>query len=376
MNKKKKILFIINSLYGGGAERVLQVLLNNLSESKYDITVYSVNQCEIDKKIYKSNFKYYYIFSSKKTFISKVRNKIRLLLYYHAKPSLFYKLFIKGIYDVEIAFIEGYATRIVSGSKNKKSKKYAWVHVDLINTPWTNIAYCNDFEEQECYKKFDKILCVSNEVKYAHENKYKSNNCQVQYNSIDEKEIIYKSNLLNIKKSSSLQFVTIGRLVEQKGYDRLLKIVLQLKKEGFEEFNIWILGDGKDRVQLEKYIGDHELENYVSLLGYVDNPYPYIKASDAFICSSRSEGFSTVATEAMILNKPIITTNCAGMKELFGGFECGFICDNNIEAFYTLMKYILCNPCILKKFNDELKARSEFFKLENRLNELEELFCE
>ena len=52
---KKKVLFMINSMYGGGAEKIFQTLLNNLEPSKYDITVYSVNQCKIDHKYYPEN---------------------------------------------------------------------------------------------------------------------------------------------------------------------------------------------------------------------------------------------------------------------------------------------------------------------------------
>lgn len=59
---KKKVLFMINSMYGGGAEKIFQTLLNNLEPSKYDITVYSVNQCKIDHKYYPENIKYKYIF--------------------------------------------------------------------------------------------------------------------------------------------------------------------------------------------------------------------------------------------------------------------------------------------------------------------------
>ena len=57
----------------------------------------------------------------------------------------------KGNYDTEVAFIEGYATRIVSGSNNKRSKKIAWVHTDLKNNHWTTIAYRSCQEEQESY---------------------------------------------------------------------------------------------------------------------------------------------------------------------------------------------------------------------------------
>ena len=68
-----------------------------------------------------------------------------------------------------MAFIEGYATKIISGSNNKDSKKIAWVHIDLMENPWTEVAYHSLEEEKECYQKYDNILGVSEEVVKAFE---------------------------------------------------------------------------------------------------------------------------------------------------------------------------------------------------------------
>lgn len=86
------------------------------------------------------------------------------------------------------------------------------------NTPWTDIAYRSFEEEKNCYQKFDKILNVSKEVLNAFQNKYKVEQCDVQYNPIDENEIINKSNDFVVEKNEIYQFISIGRLVDQKGY--------------------------------------------------------------------------------------------------------------------------------------------------------------
>ena len=374
MNKKIKILFVMNSLYGGGAEKVFQTMLNNLPENKYDISVISINKNSIDTSIYRNKFNYSYIFTGGKDFFSKIENKIKLFLYYHTSPKLFYKLFIKEKYDVEVAFIEGYATRFISGSNNSKSKKYAWVHANLQNNPWTDIAYRTINEEKECYKQFDNIFCVSNGVKNAFVEKYDINNCHVQYNPVDEKEILNKSVEFIVKRNENkIQFVTLGRLVEQKGYDRLLRVILKFKQEGFSNFNVWILGDGYLKEDFSNYIKLNKLEEYVSLLGFQNNPYPYIKASDAFICSSISEGFSTVATESLILGKPIFTTDCAGMKELFGDKECGEICNNDENSLYEMMKSILIKKDFLNQYSNNISIRKQFFLLKERMSEMEKI---
>ena len=379
---KKKVLFMINSMYGGGAEKIFQTLLNNLESSKYDITVYSVNQCKIDHKYYPENIKYKYIFGGIdestgqiSKIITKIKNKINLSRYEKDSPETFYKRFIKEKYDVEVAFIEGYATKIISGSNNKDSKKIAWVHIDLMENPWTEVAYHSLEEEKECYQKYDNILGVSEEVVKAFEKRMDiSDTVSVQYNPVDDIEINQKATMDNIEYPSNIKnFVTIGRLVDQKGYDRLLHVVNELKDHF--KFCIRILGEGSDREKLEDYIKKNHLENYVELLGFQNNPYPYIKVADAFICSSRSEGFSTVATEAMILQKPIFTTDCAGMKELFGGYNCGVICENSERALKVMLEKVL-NKKDYREYKFDIAERSQYFSLQKRMNEIEEIINE
>lgn len=76
------------------------------------------------------------------------------------------------------------------------------------------------------------------------------------------------------------------------------------------------------------------------------------------------------------MNKPILTTNCAGMKELFDNYDCGYICENSENELYKMLKYYLQNFNQLNDFKQALKQRSNYFKLENRIRELEKLIDE
>ena len=210
-------------------------------------------------------------------------------------------------------------------------------------------------------------------VKNAFDYKYNTENSAIQYNLIDEYEIIEKSKELTVQKQEHLQLITLGRLVPQKGYDRLVKCIKRVITEGYDNFNLWILGEGEQREYLENYIKDSGLEKYITLLGFKSNPYPYLAASDAFICSSRSEGFSTVATEALILEKPIFTVDCAGMRELFGDSECGLIVENKDESLYEMLKFVIKHQNF-EIYNKGLYERINYFKLKNRIKEIETLF--
>lgn len=368
----KKILFMIESLKGGGAEKVLSTLVKNIDKTKYDITVFVIAKTGIYVSDVENNCRLLYALdsdNSNDSFLFKLKSKF----IYCCNPAMVYKYLIKESYDIEIAFVEGLATKLVSNSFNKNSKKYAWVHTDLINNPWTNIVYKSIDEERECYSKFDKVLCVSSSVKNAFDHKYHTENSAIQYNLIDENEIIKKSKEISVQKQEHLQLITLGRLVPQKGYDRLIKCIKRIINEGYDNFNLWILGEGEQREYIEHYIKDNCLEKYITLLGFKSNPYPYLAASDAFICSSRSEGFSTVATEALILEKPIFTVDCAGMRELFANCECGCIVENKDESLYEMLKFILKQENF-EIYNEGLYERISYFKLKKRIKEIENLF--
>lgn len=374
---KKKLLFINNSLYGGGAERILQTILNNLDIDKYEITLYSVIQEKLEEQ-YPQHIKYKYIYKQKQETDSSIYrlyiliyNKLKLLIYKYCSPNLFYRLFIRGRYDTEIAFIEGYATRIISGSNNKKSKKIAWVHIDLQQNHWTRIAFRNIKEENICYKKFNQILCVSESVKSNFLKLFPDIHASttVCYNPINDIYIKKQATTKMISTNwlkSELTMVTIGRLVPQKGYDRLLPILLKLKKEGYK-FSLNILGEGKERNSLENFIQKHQLQDIVRLIGFCENPYPYLKNSDLFVCSSRSEGYSTVITEALILGIPVITTNCAGMNELLESGKYGMITENTDEALYIGLKRLMDNPTKIVEYKKLAIQRGTYFTLQNRM---------
>ena len=108
-------------------------------------------------------------------------------------------------------------------------------------------------------------------------------------------------------------------------------------------------------------------------MGFKNNPYPYLNIADVFVCSSYAEGFSTVATEALILGVPIITTDCAGMKELFGNYHCGLIVNNDEDSLYGALKYILDNKENLNIYKNEINKRKDFFDIKKRMIEIEDI---
>ena len=130
----KKILFIMNNLGGGGAERVLIDILNTFDYSKYEVDLFLVNCEGVYLNEVNENVKIYKMYGDKHFKNRHLEHlylnlKYRLLKHF---PELMYKLFIKKTYDVEIAFLEGFpCTYLLAHSTNRESKKIAWVHTDL-----------------------------------------------------------------------------------------------------------------------------------------------------------------------------------------------------------------------------------------------------
>ena len=379
--RKRKVLFFADGLYGGGAEKVLQTLLKYLNKDLFEITLYSVKEETLDD-LYPNDIVYRYIFyrwNSEESFWKRLRkrvvNKFKLLIYYHLSPTIFYSLFVKGKYDVEVAFIEGYATRIVSGSTNKKSKKIAWIHTNLEKNHWTAIAFQNVKEEQNAYTKFVQVISVSQSVQVITEKLFKDiHNSITLYNPIDADNIVkLSSQIVPFNKSSEkIRIISVGRYVQQKAFHRLISITAQLVTAGYD-IELWLIGEGEQRPLLEKQIANLKLKDRVFLTGFQNNPYPYIKNADLFVCSSLIEGYSTVVTEALILGIPIVTTDCAGMSELLENGQYGLITENSEESLYQGIKYILDNPHLLEYYRSKIKDKSKDFAVANLMRPIEEL---
>jgi glycosyltransferase involved in cell wall biosynthesis len=373
-----KILFVIDSLLGGGAEKVLTDIVKNLDKSKYQVTVLTIHNrgIYIDEIKEFSNYKYVFNNNLKNNKILQIYYRLLIKIATFLPPKIIYKWFVRGKYDVEIAFLEGLSTKTIAGSTNNTSRKYAWIHTNVITHQWYANIFRNNQEEEECYKKFNQILCVSNSVKAAFEEKFKLiDNVKVQYNVVNEIAVrnLAIQSVDDIEISSKFKIVSIGSLSPQKGFDRLLRSFSKLISTGGFDCELWILGEGPERSNLEKSIYENNLNESVKLLGFKSNPYKYLAKCDLFVCSSYTEGFSTVTTEAIILGIPVVTTNCAGMHELLNDSEYGLITENSEEGLSNGLFNVLSNKEIYLHYKSKAIERSNDFKIKNRITEIENL---
>jgi glycosyltransferase involved in cell wall biosynthesis len=157
---------------------------------------------------------------------------------------------------------------------------------------------------------------------------------------------------------------TAGRLADQKDHRTLLQAVAILRDRG-EGVRLIIMGDGPRGEQLKTCARELQLEEHVDFLGFVDNPYPIIALSSAFVLSSRWEGLPNALIEAMALGVPVASTDCpSGPAEILDKGRYGpLVSPGDPDALATAITHVLCRP----HSGDALRRQAELFRFEDRV---------
>ena len=369
----KNILFFMETVDFGGAETVFTNIIKNINKSKFCIKVVTERDHELFTDEIKAAVPYDCFIKTERSAVRDFWNKIVIKLSLVLSEKNIRKYFIRGNYDVEVAFCEGYSTKIIGNSGKKNCKKIAWVHTDVIKNPWSEKIFGSAEEEKKCYEKFDAIVCVAETMKESFIKKYgMAEKVHVLYNPLDFESVIKKSaEKTDFKFGDGMKFVLAGTFIKIKGFDRFVKVCKRLKDDG-EHFSALIMGDGEEKENIKKIIAETNLGDTVKILDFQTNPYKYIAHSDVYVCSSYAEGYSTAVSESVALNVPVITTECSGMREIFGENECGIICENSEDGLYNAIKKVLNDPSLLKKFSAEEKKRANDFSLKKRMKTIED----
>lgn len=346
MTLKKKILFCMETLTGGGAEKNLIEILKRIDKEQYEVDLLLLRK----EGVYLNDIPNYV------TWYSLGEDNGRL----------------SQNFDIEIAFMEGYPTKYIA-YRDSNAVKIAWVRIDLLTMHWTKYVYSGIEEEGWCYTRFNKILFVSHQAKDQFNKLFSSIKApqHVTYNVIDAEEISLKSEEYLVEKNK-LTLCTIGRLVPQKGYIQLIHTLNELSKDGLD-FECWILGDGYQKRILQELINSFSLGNKILLKGFHKNPFPFVKSADIFVSSSIAEGYSLVVAEAICLHKAIISTSTAGPTELLGDGEYGLLIDSNPQSLYAGLKKLIQNEGLRMLYQDKAKERSRIFNPKKKIAEIFEM---
>lgn len=357
MSSKIKILFVNESLTLAGGEKSLIALLSNLDQEKYEIDLQLFSYgAELEEflpdwinllpPLDYTNFLKQSVIKSilgifKKDRFSYLIARIKYSIairksnFNHPEKAQLYWENVGPVikasarkYDVAIAYAQGVPT-FYTIDKVKSEKKIAWVNV-VLNFPPLTKKYNYGF-----YKQYDSIVSVSSINMQQFKELYPdfSSKLNLIYDIIDYKSMIRLSKLKNQEfKKDKFNILTVARLNKrQKGYDITLRACKILRDKGID-FHWYAVGAGDYRSEMEKYIKENQLENCFTFLGTTANPYPYFKAADLYVQTSRHEGFGISIAEARLLNLPVVTTRYDSVDVQMIHEKNGLITDLNPES--------------------------------------------
>ena len=369
-----KILFIHNQLVCGGAEQALFDLVSLMDKSKFDITVL----VQYDGGVWEDKFKaagirVVSIWECQKhssNLLIKLQNrykrrKIVKALENDGKGLL--DVCLNETFDIIVAF-NGSTLQSMCFTGNAKTVKY--IHCDVA----TNQEFRkNTMTILDSIRKFDKIICVSYTAQKSFE----------KLTGIVDK-VVFHLNPLNSgnifalaqqKLSIDVCFpfiCAVGRLAEEKGFERLIRIHKKLVDEGFR-YQLILVGDGPEYQRIASMIYEIHVEDSVIMVGYQANPYPYIQKSKFLVCPSYSEGLGLVAMDSILLGIPVVAS-VPSVREVFGEEVCGLITENDDESLEAGIRRMLEDQVFYQQVKRGAEKRSAFFDGKRMAKEVEEEF--
>ena len=377
-NHKIKLLFRHRSMEMGGVEKVILSLFNHLDKEKFDITFcLNLYQGELRNQVPK-HIHYIKLAKgkedfSKNKFIQKAQLAIRKLKLNILKqfPLIIDTFYLKQKYDIQIASTYSMYDAVLK-STNKKSKKVGWLHSDLTHPKLSHL--CNNIIEE--LHQFDYVIYGAAHTKNVNENAfhYHLKNSSVIYNMIDIETV--KSKAKEEKFATQIPtFSSVGRLHSRKGFHKLIIAHKRLLDRNLNH-QIWIIGEGEERENLQKQITELGVEKTFILLGNQNNPYKYVASSDFFILPSESESYPLIIGEVMVLGKPIIATNVGGINEMIDDNVNGILIEYNEFDMEKAMEQFLTNKLLVQKLAQNNATSDEKFDNQKIINQVETIFEE
>lgn len=371
--KKKRILLYNHFFTYGGAEVFLKSLAEYLANVGYDVTVAAAPTMKNDfHHPYGRKVKYVWRPSPKKG--TKKYSPIWFFDHAFCRIAVFAVdvfLSLKG-YDIIVAVKDKWLLRNVLRIRGKR--KFAWVHVDYSTYTFHNDCFASEKEELDCMRQFEKIVCVSETARNGVKKMVGDpGNLIVKYIPIDVERILRMSALpcplLRVQDRPLI--VSVGRLDPEKQYPMLLRCCAALHRE--IPFELWLIGEGKERRILEAYIEQEHLD-FVHLLGAQENPYHYLAQADLFVSSSRTESYGLAVQEALILGVPVVAVRCPGIEESLDP-RFGILTDNTADALEDGIRSFLQDPDALLRRREVISSQFDCSDLfEKRLKSITDLW--
>ena len=346
----KRIAFFQNDLGVGGIQKSIVNLLRNLDYSRFAVDLYLSEKTEFWTQDFPAELNIRYLKP-----ISRIWSFLPFDL---AKKRVHYD-FPAGVnYDLAVDFNSYQCSCAVGALTVPAKKRVMWIHNDVrvkLQNEWKYRVLWNAFKGK--FKYYDGFVPVSKalEEPFRAMSGVEDKPFTVIQNYIDVGEIHRKmaEDCPDLELDGDcLNFVALGRLCHQKGYDIMLDTFAEAVKQR-QDLRLYIIGDGPDRPALEEQRERLGLRDKVTFLGNQPNPFRYMARMDAFLSTSRYEGQPLNIMEAMAVGLPLYCSkNLEKYTEGLKGIE-------DLPAALAAARKTEKHPDDLAAYNGEILARIE-----------------
>lgn len=384
---RRSVLFIIDSLNCGGAEKSLLSLLPLLDYSRFDVYLSVVRRGGVLESLIPSGVTLIPFpepsrlssFLMSLTF-SIARRALPLIgLHRHGAEHLWVctRRLIPSFersFDIAVAYQQGFPTYYVA-EKLVAGRKIAWVNSDLAKA-----GYRPSFNRR-FYDKMSRVCAVSDAL----------HDILIKDGFVSEEKLCVVKDILNTglikelatsdvnidsfwENNSGIRILTVGRMAPPKNHVLAVETARLLKEKGLDF--IWVfVGDGPERARIMNMVERYGLQKEVVFAGLQTNPYPFFASCDIYVQTSSFEGFGLTVSEAKLFHKPIVTTDFPSAHDQIADGVNGLVSPLSPEAVARRIMLIVENPSLCKRLvegterDENLTIVSESRKVNDMLSE-------
>ena len=366
----KSVLFLMPSLPGAGAEKVLIEILRHIDYTQYNVSLFLEYREGVYLQDVPDKVSIIALHGPNNLWFQRLHRRLVERGWYAPFHELVYRRMFLSLlrgkrYDTIISFMEGSAVKFHSYIFDKGKRNISWVHIDFQQKHWSLDFFRDAEDERQCYEKMDKIIFVSNDAKTGFDSLFhlSAEKYAVHYNIIDADRIRRLSQMCTDEQKKRFTICMLGRLNTQKRHDRAISVAKTLKELGYD-FELWIIGDGELREKIENQINEAGLQDVVKLKGFINPPYSMLAQADIFLNTSEAEGFSLVVAEAFCLGIPVVSTNVSGPRELLGDSEYGILTSQEEKDIASAVRTMMDKPLLRKHYSVMSITRSQMFDVD------------
>lgn len=387
----EKILYVIDDInYCGGAHISTKLQINDLIHSGKNISVYSnfVPSLNIRKELIGVRFLSHREFKEDIILNKRVSNLLTNPLFtkndVKFKCNIIKEIRFKKNMNFYDEIILPHITQLFSSfdivcvmSESSVFRKYVSESTAKKKIQWIHTDYCEWIERSDWARKitekdsiilpkFDYIVVLTENIKDKLLSRYPEIGSKIIVNAnlMPVNQIIRKANINS--KGTNVSFVSVGRLDALKGWYRLLKVLYELKGEGYQ-FQWSIIGGGPEFENLQNKVCEYGLVDNVNFKGQLENPFSEMVKADVFALLSEYEGLPNTIYEALILGIPVLATDVGGVSTQISNGKTGWLVNNEENSIYQGIKYILENS---NKINEVRLNLKEYHYDNEKINEV------